>query len=100
MARNFTSETIILTKEAWIAAKNYDRTQRGYKPLSEAFIERTWNQCFRNSGANPATHPIAENEIRVDRDSFYLDLEHIKAMLVNAGLSWREDGYMVEGIYL
>lgn len=100
MARNFTSETIILTKEVWEIAKNWDRTQRGYKPLSNTFIERVWTQGFRNGGANPATHPIADNEIRVDRDSFYIDLEHIKAMLYNAGYTWREDGYIVEGIYL
>lgn len=100
MARNFKHETIILTKEVWVMAKNFDRTQRGYKPLSESFVERIWNQCFRNGGANPATHPIAENEIRVDRDTFYLDLEQIKAMIYNAGFSWREDGFIQEGIYV
>jgi hypothetical protein len=98
--RKFAHETIILTKEVWILAKNFDRTQRGYKPLSETFIERVWTQSFRNGGANPATHPIADNEIRVDRDSFSLDLEQIKAMIFNAGYTWREDGHIEEGFYM
>ena len=100
MARKFTSETIILTKEAWVVAKNFDRTQRGYKRLSDTFIQCVWEQKFRNGGANPANYPIAENEIRVDCDTFYLDLEQIKAMLFNAGFTWREDGYIEEGFYI
>lgn len=100
MAREYKHETIILTKEVWVLAKNWDRTSRGFKPLSDTFVERVWTQCFRNGGANPATHPIADNEIRVDRDSFHFNLETIKAMLLNAGCTWREDGFVQEGIYL
>ena len=98
--KEFRNETIILTKEAWVLARNFDRTQRGYKPMSNTFIERVWTQGFRNGGANPTTHPISDNEIRVDRDTFCLDLEHIKAMLQNAGYTWREDGFVATGIYL
>lgn len=95
--RKFTSETIILTKEAWVLIKNWERVSHGYKKLSDTFIDRVWSQCFRNGGANPATHPISDNEIRVDRESFSISLEEVKAELEKAGYGYRQDGFIVEG---
>lgn len=98
MARNYTSETLILSKKAWHFAKWFDRTQTGRKPLSNYWFEYTWNSCFRNGGANPATHPIADDEIRVDRNNFSLSLEEIKAGLTDYGFTYRQDGFITEGI--
>ena len=88
MARTYKSETIM------------DRTQFGRKPCSNEFLEYQWRTCFRNGGANPKTHPIAEDEIRVCKDSFNLSLEEIKVKLEDYGFTYREDGYCEEGLYI
>ena len=95
--RKFTSETIILTKEAWVLIKNWERASHGYKKLPDSFVEHVWAQAFRNGGANSATHPISDNEIRVSRDSFSISLEEVKAELEKAGYGYRQDGFIEEG---
>lgn len=97
---NFKHETIILTKEAYRFAKDFERAEHGRKPLSETFFQHIWTQGFRNGGANPATHPIGENEIRVDRDSFGFSLARVKSALAANGFEWREDGFIQEGFYI
>ena len=95
--RKYTSETIIITKEAWVFIGNWDRTRLGHKPMNDKFIEHMWTQAFRNGGANQATHPISDNEIRVDCDSFMARLADVKEHLQNNGYTYRQDGFITEG---
>ena len=98
--RKFAHETIIITKEAWKFMWNFERAADGYKPCTDAQLENIWNRCFRNKGANPATHPIADNEIRVDRDSFNMRFDGVKSTLDANGFGWRVDGFIAEGVYI
>ena len=97
----FKNETIIINKETWIFLRNYERTIDGYPELTERQIERVWNgMSIKNRGANPKTHPIADNEIRVDRDSFELKWDAIRSLITDNGFTYREDGFVAEGVYI
>lgn len=99
--REFAHETIITTKEAWKFMWNFEREADGYKPCSDEQLNRIWDRmCNRNRGANPATHPIRENEIRLDRDSFDMRFESVKSTLVANGFECRTDGFVAEGFYM
>ena len=99
--RKFAHETIIITKEAWKFMWNFEREVYGYKPCSDAQLENIWGRiCSRNRGANPATHPIAENEVRVDCDTFNMRFENVKSELVANGFQYRKDGFVAEGFYM
>ena len=97
--KQFKSETIIISKQAWFFLQNHQRLSRGGKAASESFLERAWNVVNRNDGANPATHPINENEIRIDKDNFG-KLETVKSVLTEKGFGYRQDGFVVEGFNL
>lgn len=88
------AKTIIVSKEAWIHVKNSEREKRGFKKLSDTFIERMWTNGFRNAGANPATHPIDENEIRLCECDYHFP--YVLKELEDAGFTWREDGFIQE----
>ena len=96
--KTFKDETIIISKEAWLFLQKYNRTSRGYPEHSAKWLERLWNDGFRNAGANPKTHPINDNEIRIYRDCFGISWDKIKTVLIDNGFSYRDDGYIIEGI--
>lgn len=98
--KEFKHETIITTKEGWKHLEKCYREKVGCKMPSPEFIERSWKRAMRNLGANPATHPIAENEIRVEHGSFCMTIEEIKALLKNGGFEYRQDGFAAEGFDL
>ena len=99
--RTWTSETIIVNQTAWKFLKNWDRTRRDYTALSDEALDKSWNRDeFKNGGASRKTHPIADNEIRIDGGSFAARLEVVKAILIENGFEFRQDGFVEEGIYL
>lgn len=99
--RQYTLETIIIKKDAWAYLRNLDRTTRGYSELSEEQLERSWNRIpYRNNGANPDTHPIADDEIRIDKGHFGFPLERVKEIIREQQFEWRRDGYTINGINL
>ena len=99
--RKFKHETIIVERSGWEFLRNKERVDRGYTPLTQEHLDKVWNRCcFKNGGANPQTHPIADNEIRIDRDSFSIKWEAIKSLLESNGFKHRQDGYEVEGMHL
>ena len=100
--KKFNHETIIVEKSGWEFLWNTDRVDRGFEPLSQERLDDVWNRrCVnKNRGANPKTHPIAENEIRIDKDTFSIKWETVKSLLKDNGYKYRQDGYIVEGIYL
>ena len=56
--------------------------------------------AFRNLGANPATHPIEENEIRVEHGNFCMTIEEVKSALTRGKFDFRQDGFVAEGFNL
>lgn len=98
--REFKHDTIIVNKETWIFIYNYERTREGFPELTERQIERIWNMAYRNGGANSKTHPIAEDEIRIDRDTFSIRWDSIREFITDNGFEYREDGCVVVGINL
>jgi hypothetical protein len=95
--KEFKHETMVITKEAWKFLENHYRTSRGFSEAKEEWLEKQWNRAFKNGGANPATHPIAENEIRVEHGSFLMSLDDIKSTLKSNGFEYRQDGFIMEG---
>ena len=99
--KNFTSETIIVSKEAWKYLWNVERQRDGRAPISDDRLNAIWDRIsFHNGGANPATHPIGKNEHRVDRDTFAISIPSVKSILDEKGFEYRQDGFVVEGIYM
>lgn len=98
--REFKNETIIVNKETWIFLRNYERTTQGFAELTERQIERIWSMVYRNGGADPKTHPIAEDEVRIDKDTFGIRWSTIRSLITDNGFTYREDGFVVEGIYI
>lgn len=100
--RELKHETIIVSKETYFFLRNHTRKIGGYSELSDESLERLWNrmESARNIGANSQTHPIDKNEVRIDRDSFGLPLNTMKTLINDNGFTYREDGYIVESIYI
>ena len=99
--RKFKYETIIITKAAWKFMWNYEREKHGFKPCTDEALDRIWVRiAFRNGGANSKTHPISDDEIRVDPDSFNLGFMNVKRTLTENGFTFREDGFAEVGINL
>lgn len=98
--REFKHETIIIEKEGWEFLKNQSRTLKGFEPLSQEQLDKIWKREyeFRNGGGEK--YPISENEIRIEPDSFALRWDKVKQLLKDNGFKQRQDGYVVEGIYL
>ena len=97
--RNFKSETIIIKKDTWKVVRNYDRTRQGFSELSDDALEKSWSKLqWRNGGANPMIYPIANDEIRISKDSFTMSMDTIKSLLTSNGFDYRVDGFIVEGI--
>lgn len=94
-------ETIIIKKEAWKFLRNLDRTTRGYSELSDEALERSWSKfIMRNGGANSITHPIGDDEIRIDKGSFGISWNRVISVCYENDFEWRKDGYMMTEINL
>lgn len=99
--KQFKHETIIINKETWKFLHNYHRTSQGFSELKDESLERIWGKHqWRNKGANSKTHPITEDEIRIDKDSFSIPWKTIKSLIVDNGFDYREDGFIAEGIHI
>jgi hypothetical protein len=100
--KSFAHETIIISKTAWKFLWNFERQKGGCKPLTKEQFDRLWQrvQDFRNKGANPATHPIKKNEIRIDKDSFNMKWDETKRILIDNGFKYREDNFVAKGMYM
>ena len=98
----FAHETIIINKEAWKFMWNFERQKGGFKPLTEEQLDKLWQriQDFRNKGANPKTHPIKSNEIRIDKDSFDFKWDNVKQIIIDNGFEYRKDGFVAEGTHI
>ena len=98
--KEFEHETMVITKEAWKFLRNADRVKGGYAKLKDEQLEKVWNGIvFRNCGAWSKTHPIAENEIRVERDSWStLRFAEAKHLLAENGFEYRQDGFVAKGM--
>ena len=95
----FEHETIIVTKDGWKFLRNLNRTTQGYSELTDEQLDRIWdNTTIKNNGANPKTHPISENEIRIDDYMFSIKWDKIKEIIYKNNLEWRKDGFMLTGI--
>ena len=89
--KEFKHETMVITKEAWKFLRNADRVKGGYSELKDEQLEKVWSK----------THPIAENEIRVENDSWNtFRIEEAKQKLTENGFAYRQDGFVAEGINL
>ena len=100
--KEFKHETMVITKEAWKFLRNADRVKGGYSELKDEQLEKVWSKIyFKNGGAYSKTHPIAENEIRVENDSWNtFRIEEAKQKLTENGFAYRQDGFVAEGINL
>ena len=96
--KEFKHETIIVTKEAWKFLENNYRESGGFPHASEKWLEKLWKGAFRNLGANPKTHPIKKNEMRIEHGSFLMSIDKIKKLLTEKGFEYRQDGFVAEGI--
>ena len=97
----FKHETIIIEKEGWQFLRQQNRINAGCTLLSQEQLENAWNKMkYRNNGANPNTHPISENEVRISPDSFGMRWNNVKLLLKDNGFDYREDGFVIEGFYL
>lgn len=95
-------ETLIITKEGWKHLYQYNRKRKGCSLIPEDKLETSWNRNSRynNGGASKKTHPIADNEYRMTVDTFGISCDKAKVILKDAGLSYRQDGFIEECIYL
>lgn len=98
--KEFKHETVVTTRQGWEHLEKCYREKVGCKIPSPEFLERSWKRAFRNLGANPATHPIEENEIRVEHGSFCMTIEEIKSALTRGKFDFRQDGFVAEGFNL
>ena len=100
MIREFKNETIIITKEGFFFLTQKNREKARCTPLTAEQLEARWKRIrYRNGGAG-SEHPIAENEIRISKDSFNFRFEQIKEMLKADGFDFRQDGFIQEGCYM
>ncbi len=99
---NYTHETIIITKEAWKFLRNLDRKIGNFRPVTDEMHERTWsNLISRNYCANPASHPISDNEVRIHPNSFErIAWDEMKNTLIEGGFGYRDDGFVAKGMYI
>ena len=96
--KKFANETIIIHKNGWKFMWNTEREKHGFAALSNEQLERIWSKIVsKNRGANPATHPISNDEIRIDKDTFNMKWEDVKETLSNNGHAVRDDGFVAEG---
>lgn len=94
-------ETLIITKDAWIFLRQKQRQKYNCKQLTDEQIAKDFDRLrFRNHGANSKTHPIADNEVRITRDSFCFSLEDIKTLLDIMNFEVRNDGFVVNCLYV
>ena len=99
--KKYANETIIISKEAWKFMSNFSRENGGFRPLPEERLEWIWKRIYiRNGGANPETHPIGEDEIRINRDTFNMSWEDVRQILNDSGFEYRQDGFIITGIYV
>ena len=100
MMKSYVHETIIITKSAWKFLRNHFRLTNGYSKLRDEQLEKIWNSTkrYRNLGANPQTHPISDNEMRIEDGDFLCEFSEIKKLLRYNGFGYREDGFVVSGI--
>ena len=76
--KEFKHETIIITKEAWKFLQNHYRLSRGFSKMKDEWLESMWKKAFKNGGANPKTHPVSKNEIRIEHGSFLMKIDDIQ----------------------
>ena len=99
--KEFKYETIIISKEAWKFLNNFNRESKGFKALPDERLNAIWLRMrahrVHNGGANPATHPVDENEIRIDRNSFDIKWDKVKQILASKNFEYRQDGYVAVG---
>lgn len=95
----FRHETIIINKETWKFLWNYERKIGGCSELTDESLEIVWGYYVnRNHGANSKTYLIAEDEVRIHKDTFGIPLNTIKALIIDNGFSYREDEFIVKGL--
>ena len=92
-------ETIIISKEAWKFLRQEDRKKANCRLLTDEGLEKIWKRIWRNFGASNETHPIGENEVRIERDTFNQRWDRVKEILKENGFEYRTDGFVVEAIY-
>ena len=93
--KKFKHETIIVSKEAARFIWDLPRKVK----MTDEWFNREWNKAFRNGGANPKTHPISENEVRISVDNICFSLDEAKRLLTENGFTYRTDGFIVDGFY-
>ena len=100
--KQYQHETIIIAQDAWKFMWNFERERHGFKAISDEQLNKIWAKIsdFRNGGANPKTHPISENEIRITKDTFNLRWDEVKEIIMNSNFSHRQDGFVAEGAYM
>lgn len=98
--KEFKHETLIISKKAWKFLQDYERESKGYKKISPEWLEKCWQRALRNEGANPQTHPISSDEIRIYKDCFSYDWNEVKNLLNEKGYGYRQDGFVIEGFYI
>ena len=93
-------ETLVIKKDAYFFLKNWNRQTQGFSPLDNEQLEKFWTRLrYRNQGASNKEHPIAENEIRITKDTFGVRIEYVKAVLNKNGHTYRQDNFIQECIY-
>lgn len=98
---SYTHETIVITKEAWKFLRNFNRKIGGFRPVTDEMHERTWSKLNRNYCANPVSHPIGDDEIRIYPGCFEkIAWDEVKDMLIEGGLGYRDDGFRAKGMYI
>lgn len=98
---SYTHETIIITKEAWKFLRILNRKIGNFRPVTDEMHERTWLNLNRNYCANPASHPIEDNEVRIYPGYFdKIAWGEVKSMLIDGGFGYRDDGFRAKGMCL
>ena len=92
-------ETIIISKEAWKFLRQEDRKKANCRLLTDEELEKSWKRIWRNFGASNETHPIGEDEVRIERDTFNQRWDRVKEILKENGFEYRTDGFIQEAIY-
>lgn len=94
-------ETIIITEQAYKFLSNEVYKRRSGKSFSEEQLNKIVSmKKFRNGGADDKTYPIKANEIRIDKDCFSIKIDEIKELLNKEGFGYRQDGFIVDCIYV
>lgn len=97
------AETLVITKEGWkvlieyTSRKNCERLGIEYKPFSDRLLDKQFSKLrFRNSGASNKEFPIADNEFRYCSSGWNCDIDTLKTLLMEQGLPYRSDGFVME----